>query len=337
MAHRHRPEDRGQVRLRPETSLGMDLALLDKDADGSFSWVSWGPLGSKFQSRRLRNVVLLKEGAGVGRLAGRIVWESGQGAGRTPVKIVSLDSEALWVQVRTDREGRYGVDLPMGVFRIAPAIGRGEKEVSVEIGAEETVEAGEIEVPLPRGATVKAGAGKRQGSWRTLEVADGLPDPSVPHIFQDREGYWWFATLAGVSRYAGERFENCRAGRFFLKKYAHEAKREMVGLPQEALDCLVAYEWPGNVRELENAIERAVVLGTGEQIWPEDLPEQVLAAASAGEEGVRTGYHAAMEESKRQIIRQALERCGGSQARAAGQLGLQRTYLSRLMRNLGLR
>jgi len=38
---------------------------------------------------------------------------------------------------------------------------------------------------------------------------------------------------------------------------------------------LLAYDWPGNVRELKNCIERAVVMGDGEVIQPEDMPYNI--------------------------------------------------------------
>jgi DNA-binding NtrC family response regulator len=67
---------------------------------------------------------------------------------------------------------------------------------------------------------------------------------------------------------------------FFLQKYARETKREVLGIAEEALAALRAYPWPGNIRELENAIERAVVLGTGTKIGLADLPEQVVRATA---------------------------------------------------------
>lgn len=123
--------------------------------------------------------------------------------------------------------------------------------------------------------------------------------------------------------------------RFFLEKYVHEAKREVVGFSEDALNCLKVYDWPGNIRELENAIERAVVLGSGEKIWPEDLPEMVI--ETNGIRDVKAEYHTAVEANKRKLIQDALEQTGGNQSRAAELLGLQRTYLSRLIKNLGLR
>src|SRR5215218_8375702 len=66
---------------------------------------------------------------------------------------------------------------------------------------------------------------------------------------------------------------------YFVSKYAAKFKRRVTGLSPEARACLAAYDWPGNVRELENAVERAVVLGSTDRVLPEDLPETVLDAA----------------------------------------------------------
>src|SRR5262249_10558340 len=54
----------------------------------------------------------------------------------------------------------------------------------------------------------------------------------------------------------------------FAAKYSRRCKRRVEGFTPDALRCLVGYGWPGNIRELENAIERAVVLGTTEWIRP---------------------------------------------------------------------
>ena len=60
--------------------------------------------------------------------------------------------------------------------------------------------------------------------------------------------------------------------RYFLQKFAAEQKkRGPIVLPPETLAALAAHSWPGNVRELENTIERALILGEGERLRPEDL------------------------------------------------------------------
>lgn len=62
---------------------------------------------------------------------------------------------------------------------------------------------------------------------------------------------------------------------YFVQKYARSMNKPIVGITPEAMDTIVRYNWPGNVRELENAIERAMVVGTPPKIKPEDLPFQL--------------------------------------------------------------
>lgn len=125
--------------------------------------------------------------------------------------------------------------------------------------------------------------------------------------------------------------------RFFIDRYARQARRKVTGISPVALQCLAAYDWPGGVRELENSIERAVVLGTEPEIGADDLPEAVISTAQVRRAEAKDGYHASVAEYKRQLIEQALAETEGHQSKAAQMLGLQRSYLSRLMKNLGLR
>ncbi len=123
---------------------------------------------------------------------------------------------------------------------------------------------------------------------------------------------------------------------YFLQQFAAKSGRPISGFAPAARACMATYYWPGNVRELENTVERAVVLGSSEFVLPEDLPESLLETWQPPdtEEG---GYHEQVRLSKRQIIIRALEECGGNQVQAARSLGLNPTYLSRLIRNLDLR
>ena len=123
---------------------------------------------------------------------------------------------------------------------------------------------------------------------------------------------------------------------YFLTKHSKRSKRPVTGLSHEARRCLSAYDWQGNVRELENAIERAVVLGSSEVILPEDLPEAIL-ETKAGVPGSITKYHDAVNETKKQLILNAVQRAKGNFTAAAKQLGLHANYLHRLIRNLDLR
>jgi len=119
----------------------------------------------------------------------------------------------------------------------------------------------------------------------------------------------------------------------FLRKYARELKKPLKRLTPDALENLLAYDWPGNVRELENVIERAMVLSTEDQIGLEDLPPQI--ASGPRRESFRgKGFHGAVREFKRWMIQDALKQSQGNQTRAAELLGLQRTYLAKLVRLL---
>jgi Nif-specific regulatory protein len=124
--------------------------------------------------------------------------------------------------------------------------------------------------------------------------------------------------------------------RHFLQKYAKRSKVKPKPVSREAMVALVNYEWPGNVRELENAIERALVMGSADMVRLEDLPESLLEQESAAEmhEGK---YHASVKELKKQLILDAVEQTRGNYVEAAGILGVHPNYLHRLIRNLGLK
>ncbi|PYV42920.1 MAG: hypothetical protein DMG06_12495 [Acidobacteria bacterium] len=124
--------------------------------------------------------------------------------------------------------------------------------------------------------------------------------------------------------------------RFFVEKYSKESKRRVKGSSPEARACLMSYDWPGNVRELENAIERAVVLGSTDLILPEDLPEEVIEARPVTDIST-TKYHETIKQTKKQIILKAVEQAEGNITEAAKLLGVHPNYLHRLIRNLNLK
>src|SRR5262249_18777100 len=86
---------------------------------------------------------------------------------------------------------------------------------------------------------------------------------------------------------------------YFAMKHGDKCKRQIRGITAEARAALMAYDWHGNVRELENAIERAAVLGSGDFIQPEDLPEVILETESTSGT-IGTKYHQAVKEAKKQ-------------------------------------
>ena len=122
----------------------------------------------------------------------------------------------------------------------------------------------------------------------------------------------------------------------FAAKASRKCGMRAKPLSSEALGCLMHYDWPGNVRELENALERALVLGSTDSILPDDLPEAVL-EAGATTPASTDRYHGSIKETKKQLILQALHRANGSYIEAAKALGMHPNSLLRLIRTLDLK
>ena len=126
---------------------------------------------------------------------------------------------------------------------------------------------------------------------------------------------------------------------YFVQKYAAQAGRAVTGITPEAYALLKRYDWPGNVRELQNALERAVVLGSSNHIRPEDLPEALVEIhdMNGAADGSALRYHDVVNTVKRDLILRAIEQADGNFTEAAKLLDLHPNYLHRLVRNMDLR
>jgi DNA-binding NtrC family response regulator len=127
--------------------------------------------------------------------------------------------------------------------------------------------------------------------------------------------------------------------RHFLEAVCEESGKRVEDFTDDALTVLQRYRWPGNVRELQNVVERAVLLGKGEYIQPEDLPRRLLEevplpTTSTPSRG-RT-LKEALEGPERQIILDALESHHWNRNATAESLGVNRTTLYKKMKRLGL-
>jgi DNA-binding NtrC family response regulator len=115
----------------------------------------------------------------------------------------------------------------------------------------------------------------------------------------------------------------------FLKAYAQRYRKPVKSFDPAALEKLLAHPWPGNVRELDHAIERAVLMSTGEEIHAGDLGLEADKAAPGKIEEM------SLEEVESLLIRKALARHSGNISHAADALGLSRSALYRRMQKYG--
>ena len=117
----------------------------------------------------------------------------------------------------------------------------------------------------------------------------------------------------------------------FLDRYTRKYKKEIHGLTREAKNKLLKYAWPGNVRELQHTIERAVILGDGSMLKPENFLFHTTSKQKKEEEVVLN-----LEQLERQAIEKALRISNGNISRAAEYLGITRFALYRKLEKLGL-
>lgn len=126
---------------------------------------------------------------------------------------------------------------------------------------------------------------------------------------------------------------------YFLENVTNETSKRVSDFTDGAIQALQQYHWPGNVRELQNVIERAVLLGKGEEVRIEDLPShltQNVAFESTRESNGPQTLKEALEGPERQIIMRTLRHYNWNRNATADALGINRTTLYKKMKRLGL-
>jgi len=127
---------------------------------------------------------------------------------------------------------------------------------------------------------------------------------------------------------------------FFLETFMKETKKQFSGFSQDALLVMLSYSWPGNVRELQNCVERACVIGKNKWIEPADLflKNHYDAGIDAydDEEPAQRNLKNALCAFKSGFIRKVLDENNWNQTETARALDIQRTYLSRLIKELNI-
>lgn len=140
----------------------------------------------------------------------------------------------------------------------------------------------------------------------------------------------------------------------FLEQFNRDFKKNTRRVTDEAMACLKRHDWPGNVRELRNVIERVMILEDREELDVTDLPEELVQRAGplededpADDPSVAGAAAAAalirlpdvgisLRDVQLELVRQALERTGGNQTKAAQLLRISRDALRYTMKSFGL-
>ncbi|MEY3013920.1 MAG: Transcriptional regulatory protein ZraR [Pseudomonadota bacterium] len=114
---------------------------------------------------------------------------------------------------------------------------------------------------------------------------------------------------------------------WYVRRYCEELKRPALQIEATAVAALEAHSWPGNVRELRNLVERAVLLGDGGPLSVDDFFgfERHAGGKDSSFDLPEAGI--VLEDVERDLVRQALQRCGGNQSAAARLLGITRDQL----------
>jgi len=123
----------------------------------------------------------------------------------------------------------------------------------------------------------------------------------------------------------------------FLSKYNRTLNKNFKGITPDVIEAFKHYSWPGNIRELENAIERAVSLGTNDWLTRADFsnlfeqgPNQITSGVNV--EGTlvqesleKTMLRGSLQQQEIELIRWALSECSGNRVKAAKLLGISRS------------
>ncbi|MBT5060395.1 MAG: response regulator [Gemmatimonadetes bacterium] len=194
--------------------LGFDIAVNDRDRQG-FTTAMWGMPGQS--ATGLGQVLLLPPDLGTATLTGTIRRDATPVA-RGSVRVSSTQFSNWSWDLQADRQGQFALRLPYGRYDVRPTATH-DGNVTGELGADglnldvvlqSTMVVGRLGsgtvIAAGEGTPVEASFGIQQGLWRTYGLPDGLGSTIIDAIFQDTDGYLWFGTQGGISRYDGADF-----------------------------------------------------------------------------------------------------------------------------------
>ena len=203
--------------LSPNSAIALDVVVVDKDLDDSFSWMTWGPGVNKWGfADRLGDILLVSEKSRLSKVSGKINWSNQKTGNKEGFIYLSANETKTQLRVKPDTTGKFSVELPAMEYSFKAGYRRHLSDsISVKILPSENVSLPPIffEDP-PYGelhaitgmSSVSAGEGSKIGDWRSFNIHDGMPGNEVTAIARDNTGVMLFGTQNGMSFFDGSNF-----------------------------------------------------------------------------------------------------------------------------------
>jgi PAS domain S-box-containing protein len=203
-----------------------------------------------------------------------------------------------------------------------------------------TVMVGDI-LDLPRDLQVRLVTGL-DGRVRLIATTAGDPDAALKFERLRPDLYYALTTLVLRLRPLRERLDELPIlAQHLLDRANQKGERRREGFSRAALDALLAYDWPGNLHELARVIDEAHARGLDDTVQLDDIPASIRGQRGGAYQPPRlaTGPMPLKEmltQIERRLIERALERAGDNKSRAAKLLGVNRPFLYRRLKELGI-
>ena len=283
--------------------------------------------------------VLITGESGTGKeLVARALHFSGRRAGRsfTPVNCGALVDTLLDSELFGHVRGAFtGADTAKRGLFVAADGGTlfldeiGELPLELQPKLLRALQDGELK-PVGGAAAIRVDARVIAATNRSLE------DATRAGTFREDLFYRLAVITIDVPPLRNRPGDIAQLARHFAEDAALRAERGRLELTDAAIAHLVAQPWPGNVRELENAIERAVILATGNVLDVADVAGPRPAQPAPAFQTFTGDHVPSLDELERAHILRVLELCDGQKTKAAALLRINRTTLWKKLRQYGI-
>lgn len=203
--------------------LALDVIVIDKDRDESYSWMAWGPGVNKWAfAERLGDIFLVGDDEALSAVSGQVVWQDVEQGNAQGKVVISSPEVASTLVVTPDSSGHFASQLPPLPYVFQGGYRRSLSEPeSVRVESTDSLSIAPlyfsdppygIERALPSLPVANAGSGLQVGSWYLYNMHDGLAANRVNSIRRDSAGVMWFGTAGGVSVFDGIAFTTLAVG-----------------------------------------------------------------------------------------------------------------------------